>query len=91
MILIVVSNTSPIANLTVVGQVDLLPQLFGAIVIPEMVYQELIANGEHHPVTNTVMTVDWLDIRPVSEVISPKIYNSFDITSSNTTLIGTVN
>ncbi|NEP60464.1 MAG: DUF3368 domain-containing protein [Symploca sp. SIO2G7] len=32
-----------------------------------MVYHELLANGEHHPVTETVMTVDWLDVRAVDD------------------------
>jgi uncharacterized protein len=64
---IVVSDTSPISDLVVVGQVDLLPQLFGAVVIPEVVYQELLANGENHSVTQTVMTADWLDVRSVSD------------------------
>jgi uncharacterized protein len=64
---IVVSDTSPIANLIVVGYGELLPQLFGMIVIPDVVYQELLDNGENHPVTQTVMTVDWLDVRSVSD------------------------
>jgi hypothetical protein len=64
---IIVSDTSPIANLIVVGYVDLLPQLFGTIVIPDVVNQELLANGENHPVTQTVMTVDWLDVRSVRD------------------------
>ncbi len=64
--MIIVSDTSPIANLIVVGQIDLLPQLFGVIVIPEVVYQELLANGENHPVTQTVMAVSWLEVRSVS-------------------------
>ncbi|WP_017748990.1 hypothetical protein [Scytonema hofmannii] len=65
--MIIVSDTSPIANLIVVGHVDLLPQLFGAIVIPDVVYLELLANGKNHPVTQTVMTVDWLKVRSVSD------------------------
>ncbi len=65
--MIIVSDTSPIANLIVVGYVDLLPQLFETIVIPDVVYQELLANGENHPVTETVMTADWLDVRSVSD------------------------
>lgn len=65
--MIIVSDTSPIANLIVVGYVDLLPQLFGTIVIPDVVNQELLANGENHPVTQTVMTVDWLDVRSVRD------------------------
>lgn len=65
--MIIVSDTSPIANLIVIGYANLLPQLFGMIVIPDVVYQELLANGENHPVTQTVMTVDWLEVRSVSD------------------------
>jgi hypothetical protein len=64
---IIVSDTSPIANLIVVDSVDLLPQLFGSIIIPDVVYQELLANGENHPVTQTVMIVDWLNVRAVHD------------------------
>jgi uncharacterized protein len=65
---IIVSDTSPIANLIVVESINLLPQLFGTIVIPAMVYQELLANGESHPVTQTVRRVDWLQVRAVSDL-----------------------
>jgi uncharacterized protein len=64
---IIVSDTSPIANLIVIGYINLLPRLFETIVIPDVVYQELLANGENHPVTQAVMTVDWLDVRSVSD------------------------
>jgi uncharacterized protein len=63
---IVVSDTSPIANLIVVGYGDLLPRLFGQVVIPDVVYQELLANGEDHSVTRTVLTADWLEVRSSS-------------------------
>lgn len=65
--MIVVSDTSPIANLVVVGYIDLLPQLFGSVVIPEIVYQELLANGREHLVTRTVTTANWLEIRAVND------------------------
>ena len=65
--MIVVSNTSPIANLIVVGHGDLLLQLFETIVIPDILYQELLANGENHPVTQAVMAADWLMVRSVSD------------------------
>lgn len=63
---IVVSDTSPISNLIVVGHIHLLPQLFGTAIIPDVVYQELLANGDNHPVTQRLQTVDWLDIHSVS-------------------------
>jgi hypothetical protein len=64
---IVVSNTSPISNLIVVGHINLLHQLFKTVVIPEVVYQELLANGENHVVTQTVKKLNWLEVRAVNE------------------------
>lgn len=62
---IVVSDTSLVANLIVVGYVHLLPQLFSTVIIPEAVYQELLTNGGNHPVTQTLQTVNWLAVRSV--------------------------
>jgi uncharacterized protein len=64
---IVVSDTSAIANLIMVGQVHLLPALFGRVIIPDVVYQELLANGVNHPVTQTVQNVNWLEIQSVND------------------------
>lgn len=63
--MIVVSDTSPISNLILVSYIHLLPQLFDTVIIPDAVYQELLANGSNHPVTQTVQVVDWLKIRSV--------------------------
>ena len=38
---VIVSNTSPLRYLSVIGEQDLLPQLFGKVLIPTAVYQEL--------------------------------------------------
>jgi uncharacterized protein len=64
---IVVSDTSPISNLIVVEYAHLLPALFGTVIIPAVVYQELLANGSHHPVTQMVQTATWLEVRAVSD------------------------
>ena len=42
----VVVNSSPLIVLFRSGQADLLPRLFNDIVIPEPVYQEVLAGGE---------------------------------------------
>ena len=41
-----VGNTSPILNLAIIGQLDLLRQQFGEVVIPPMVLQELRIDTE---------------------------------------------
>ena len=60
--MIVVSNTSPISNLAAIGQLELLQQLYGNIIIPPAVYQELINSGDTDPATLAVQTVDWIHI-----------------------------
>jgi hypothetical protein len=46
---IVISDTSPITNLAAVGHLSLLKQLYGDIIIPERVYQELTGAGDSIP------------------------------------------
>jgi uncharacterized protein len=64
---IIVSYTSPISNLAVVGYIHLLPKLFGTVIIPGIVYQELLANGVDHPVTQVTLSAAWLEIVSVRD------------------------
>jgi predicted nucleic acid-binding protein len=62
---IVVSNTSPITNLSAIGQLPLLHALYGVLYIPEAVYNEL-KEGEHrgdHP--PFLETTSWIEVRSV--------------------------
>jgi predicted nucleic acid-binding protein len=65
--MIVVSNTSPISNLAAIGQLELLQQLYGNIIIPRAVYQELINSGDTDPATLAVQTVDWIQTQTISD------------------------
>lgn len=62
--MIVVSNTSPINNLAGIGQLSLLQQIYGQIVIPNAVYRELT----DIPVAGTieVKTFEWIEKREVT-------------------------
>lgn len=66
--MIVVSDTSPISNLVLVQHIQLLPDIFGSIIIPEPVYTELLANGPDHPVTQLSQSADWLAVRSVTNL-----------------------
>ena len=63
--MIVVSNTSPIINLAAVGQLDLLRQLYGQIVIPQAVYTEIVGRGAGQPGADEVAAFDWIQPRQV--------------------------
>jgi predicted nucleic acid-binding protein len=66
--MIIVSNTSPINYLILIGHINLLPELFGAIIIPQAVYSELSDASAPLPVQTWIATPpDWLKIQPVSQ------------------------
>ena len=64
--MIVVSNTSPIINLAAVGQLDLLRQLYGQVVIPQAVYIEIVGMGAGQPGADEVAASDWIRTRQVA-------------------------
>lgn len=47
--MIVVSDTSPIINLSIIGRLDLLHKLYGTIIIPISVYNEITVKGKSMP------------------------------------------
>jgi predicted nucleic acid-binding protein len=66
--MIIVSNTSPINYLILIGHINLLPELFGAIIIPQAVYSELSDASAPSPVQTWIATPpNWLKIQPVSQ------------------------
>ncbi|MGA0201504.1 MAG: DUF3368 domain-containing protein [Prochlorotrichaceae cyanobacterium] len=62
--MIIVSDTTPISELTKVGKLDLLPQLFGIVVIPQAVFDELSVGN--HPAAKIVADLTWLEVKTVA-------------------------
>ncbi len=62
--MIVVSDTSPIGSLFLIDRLELLPAIFGEVVIPEKVFQELLVleTSFGHDLTS-VKTAPWLFVR----------------------------
>ncbi|MBD2569161.1 DUF3368 domain-containing protein [Anabaena lutea] len=67
--MIIISNTSPISNLAAIGQLTLLQQLYGNIIIPPTVYQEILASGSTDPGTLALQTLDWIQVIPVTNIV----------------------
>ncbi len=63
---IVVSNTSPIVNLARIKQVDLLKQLYGKIIIPQAVYDEIVVAGSGQPGVEQVQARQWIETRQLT-------------------------
>jgi hypothetical protein len=57
---IIVSNTTPLSELAKVGQLNLLQKLFGKIIIPQEVYNE-VTTGNHRA-ASVVPTAQWIEV-----------------------------
>lgn len=64
--MIVVSDTSPITNLAAIDRLDLLHQLYGNVVIPLAVYNEMVTVGKIVPGAVEVQNSSWIQTQTVS-------------------------
>jgi len=62
----IVSNTSPIINLACIGRLDLLPALFGEIVVPHAVFHEVTVAAPDAPGAEDVRSAAWVRRHPVA-------------------------
>lgn len=64
----VVSNTSPLSNLAVIGRLDLLKRRYGSVLIPPAVQRELsaLSHVEAQARLNTAFREGWLMMHPLS-------------------------
>lgn len=63
--MIVVSNTSPIINLAIIGKLELLKNVFGKIIIPQAVYDEINAGGVDGSGILEVQSSKWIKVQSV--------------------------
>lgn len=63
--MIVVSDTSSISNLLIIGEVHLLRILFSTVVVPDAVYEELCRVPAQK---NTLQRLDWIERRKLADI-----------------------
>lgn len=67
--MIVIADTSPINYLVLIDQVNVLPRIYGGILIPRAVYDELQDSASPHKIRDWLSTCpDWLQ---VSDAVFP--------------------
>jgi predicted nucleic acid-binding protein len=71
----VIVDTSAFIALDRIGQVDLLRQLFGSVVRPQAVLDELLAGGDSHPLSAVLTEADWVatEPNPTSSSLRPEL------------------
>ena len=60
----VIVDTSTFIALDRIGQVELLRRLFGSVVRPQAVLDELVAGGDVYPLSASLTTADWIRTEP---------------------------
>lgn len=63
--MIVVADTTPLSELAKVGHLNLLRDVFGEIIIPQEVYNEVTTGT--HPAVAAVKSANWIEVRAVSD------------------------
>lgn len=70
--MIVVSDTSPLNYLVLIGQEELLQKLFGNVIIPQVVFDELKGKGAPIPILEWVENLpSWIEIQQTHLVAVP--------------------
>ena len=76
--MIIVSDTTPISELAKVELLDLLPQMFGKVVIPQGVFDELQIG--QHPAASFVQNLAWLEVVTVNnQQVVEELQRSFNL------------
>lgn len=63
--MIIVSDTTPLSELAKVGKLNLLKNIFGRVIIPEEVYNEVTTG--RHPAATAVPAINWIEVHSVSD------------------------
>ncbi len=62
----IVSNASPLINLARIGKLSVLQELYGELIIPGAVWQEIVVEGAGQPGADEVKAADWIKQRAVT-------------------------
>lgn len=77
--MIVVSDAGPLIYLGGVGQLPLLRDLFGRVVVPQQVWDEVVGAGTDLPGSAAVAAASWIDVRtPAPSSLTERLVRVLD-------------
>lgn len=81
--MLVVSNTSPLINLAMIGELDLLRKLYDVIYIPQAVFDEIVIKGEGQIGAKEIKNSEWIKVLPVqNRLLVKSLFLQLDIGES---------
>ncbi len=72
----VVVNTTPLIALSHVGQLSILKELYGEIIIPEAVYRELSVKSESICKRTVDRSLDWIRVEKIKNEMAKTMYRT---------------
>jgi len=63
---IVISDASPLINLAIIGRLEILPALFGQVIVPKKVFDEVVIQGADMPGAEEVRRAAWIVVKACS-------------------------
>lgn len=58
--MVVVSDTSPLINLAAIHHLWLIPEIYGQVIIPQAVFNEIVVEGIGEPGAVEIQSADWV-------------------------------
>ena len=81
--MLVVSNTSPLINLAMIGELDLLRKLYEVVYIPQAVFDEIVIKGEGQIGAEDIKNSEWIKVLPVqNRLLVKSLFLQLDIGES---------
>ena len=75
--MIVVSDTTPLISLLKINRLDLLEKLYGSVLIPKAVFNELTSNENYQVEADTIYQSKFIESREVSNTQAVQILQAF--------------
>jgi predicted nucleic acid-binding protein len=84
--MLVVSNTSPLSNLAIIGRVDLLREQLGSVTIPPGVRMELsrLPNSAARSALEQALEARWLSVVPLVAAVPADLALALDVGEAET-------
>ncbi len=64
----VVADSSPLIALCRIGKLDLLRDLFGQLILPDAVWQEVVTSGPAKTGAEEIMSASWIERRSINDI-----------------------
>lgn len=64
--MIVVSDTSPLIALGAIGELEIIRHLYGEVLVPELVYREIVEARADAPGASAVATAPWIRVQALA-------------------------